>query len=101
MVGAVSRSFDAYMGIYVSLEDKQLDEALGKSLEGEGWTCTPTGRVDDACVRVVEGALPRLKRSFKRGTPLHMGNVLITNCTRCGRATCETTRGVCSSGCRR
>ena len=77
LVGAVSRSFDAYMSIYVSLEDKQLDEALGKSLEGEGWTVGSTGRVDDRVFNSSKELFLALKRSFKRGTALQMGNVLI------------------------
>ena len=57
-----------------------------------------TGRVDDRVFNSSKELFLALKRSFKRGTALQMGNVLI--CTSSGQHLRNYARR-CSSGCRR
>ena len=65
------------MSIYVSLEDKQLDEALGARRSRARADGGATGRVDDRVFNSSKELFLALKRSFKRGTALQMGNALI------------------------
>mmetsp|Transcript_4589 Transcript_4589/g.14615 ORF Transcript_4589/g.14615 Transcript_4589/m.14615 type:complete len:372 (+) Transcript_4589:1496-2611(+) len=64
------------MSIYVSLEDKQIGEALAKLLEGETWQVAAAGRPDGRVFNSSKELFIALKRSFKRGTALQMDAVL-------------------------
>ena len=76
IMGSISKAFDAYMGIYVSLEDKALEDMGIKMLASEKWTVTPTGRADSRVFESSKELFINLRRSFKRATPLHMSAVL-------------------------
>ena len=76
IIKLISRAFDSYMGIYVSLEDKALDEMAAKMLAAESWTVTPSGRADSRVFDSSKELFINLRRSFKRATPLHMSHVL-------------------------
>ena len=73
---AISKSFDSFMGIYVSLEDKALEDMGTKMLQTESWTVTPSGRADQRVFESSKELFINLRRSFKRATPLHMSQVL-------------------------
>jgi hypothetical protein len=72
----VSSAFDSYMGIYVSLEDKELEDMTSKMIAQEMWTVTPSGRADQRVFESSKELFIHLRRSFKRATPLHMSAVL-------------------------
>ena len=62
---SISRAFDSYMSIYVSLEDKALEDMAVKMLQSEQWTVTPSGRADQrvfesskVCSRATRASLP-------------------------------------------
>ena len=76
IMNSISKAFDAYMGIYVSLEDKALEDMGVKMLASEKWTVTPTGRADSRVFESSKELFINLRRSFKRATPLHMSAVL-------------------------
>mmetsp|Transcript_30917 Transcript_30917/g.66389 ORF Transcript_30917/g.66389 Transcript_30917/m.66389 type:complete len:734 (-) Transcript_30917:392-2593(-) len=76
LIGSISGSFDSYMSIYVSLEDKSIEEALSKLLADETWTASAAGRADSRVFNSSQALFIALKRSFKRGTALHMSAVL-------------------------
>jgi len=76
LVGSISASFDSYMSIYVSLEDKSIDEELSKLLAAEAWTAAAAGRADERVFNSSKKLFIALKGSFKRGTALHMSGVL-------------------------
>jgi len=76
LVGSISSCFDGYMSIYVSLEDKQIEEALSKLLAAETWVAPSAVRADARVFASSTELFIALKRSFKRGTALHMSAVL-------------------------
>lgn len=76
LLGSISACFDSYMSIYVSLEDKNIGEAVGKLLVDETWAAASTGRPDSRVFNSSKELFIALKRSFKRGTALQMDNVL-------------------------
>jgi len=76
LLHSVSSAFDSYMGIYVSLEDKALEDMGQKMLGNETWCVTPTGRADSRVFESSKELFINLRRSFKRATPLHMSAVL-------------------------
>jgi hypothetical protein len=77
LIKSISSAFDSYMGIYVSLEDKALDEMGAKMLLGEMWIVTPTGQAHSRVFDSSKELFINLRRSFKRATPLHMSAVLL------------------------
>jgi len=77
LVGSISGCFDSYMSIYVSLEDKSISEALTKLIAEETWTAAAAGRADSRVFNSSKELMIALKRSFKRGTALHMSAVLL------------------------
>ena len=56
IIKLVSSAFDSYMGIYVSLEDKALDDMSTKMMAAEGWTAGMSGSADS---RVFESSKAR------------------------------------------
>jgi hypothetical protein len=76
IIKLISSAFDSYMGIYVSLEDKALDDMSTKMLASENWVVTPSGRADSRVFDSSKELFINLRRSFKRATPLHMSHVL-------------------------
>ena len=77
MLGRISSCFDSYMSIYVSLEDKQLEEVTAKLVGEESWEASPSGRADSRVFTSSKELFIALKRSFKRGTALNMPATLL------------------------
>ena len=76
LIKSISSAFDSYMGIYVSLEDKALEDMGVKMLASETWSVTPTGGAHSRVFESSKELFINLRRSFKRATPLHMSAVL-------------------------
>jgi len=76
LLHSVSSAFDSYMGIYVSLEDKALEDMGQKMLASETWSVTMTGQANSRVFESSKELFINLRRSFKRATPLHMSAVL-------------------------
>lgn len=77
LLGSISNCFDPYMGIYVSLADKTLDERIAKVLEEETWRVASMGRADGRVFNSSKELFLAIRKSYKLGTQLHMGNVLL------------------------
>jgi len=79
LLGSVSGCFDSYMSIYVSLEDKSIEEALAKLLAEEAWSASidRSGGQHERVFTSSKGLVLALKKSFKRGTALHMNAVVV------------------------
>mmetsp|Transcript_11475 Transcript_11475/g.19299 ORF Transcript_11475/g.19299 Transcript_11475/m.19299 type:complete len:759 (-) Transcript_11475:81-2357(-) len=76
LLGSISNCFDKYIPIYVSLEDKSIEEALSKLVADETWTASLGARADLRVFDSSKELFIALRRSFKRSTALHMSSVL-------------------------
>lgn len=77
IIGSIAACFDSYMSIYISLEDKSIDETLKKLVGEESWSTASSGRADARVFDSSREFFIALKRSFKRGTALNMSGVLL------------------------
>ena len=75
LLKSISSCFDSYMGIYVALEDKALDEGMAKILSAETWQVNPSGRADTRVFNSSKELFLALKRQYKRSTALNMSGV--------------------------
>ena len=77
LLGSISACFDSYMGIYVSLADKTLEERIAKVLGDESWAVQPTGRADTRVFTSSKELFIAIKKSYKLGTQMKNKAVLL------------------------
>ncbi|KAL1528081.1 hypothetical protein AB1Y20_009447 [Prymnesium parvum] len=76
ILNSISSAFDSYMGIYVALEDKSLEDGMQKMLAAETWTVQPSGTADTRVFNSSKELFLMLKRQYKRASALNMSAVL-------------------------
>ena len=77
LLGSISACFDSYMGIYVSLADKTLEERIATVLGDESWAVQPTGRADTRVFTSSKELFIAIKKSYKLGTQMKNKAVLL------------------------
>jgi hypothetical protein len=79
-VGAISQSFGAYMGTYVSLEERSAKEGVAQVLAAETWAVSEELKAGPKETRVLRSSIDLfllIKRALKRCVPVSTGEVLL------------------------
>jgi len=79
-IGSISSAFQAYMGTYVSLEERSAKEGVATVLAAEKWVVAEDLRSGPKETRVLKSSIElflQIKRALKRCVPVSTGEVLV------------------------